>query len=105
MPAPTSTTPASGSATPVSSSRTVEIYTQPGCPFCVRALGLLATKSVTVREIDARHGTEARQEAARRSGGRTTVPQIFVGARHLGGCDDIVALDRRGELDALLAAG
>lgn len=101
MPAPASSSPASPAPAPP----TVEIYTQPGCPFCVRALELLRTKAVTVREIDARHGTGARGEATRRSGGRTTVPQIFVGARHLGGCDDIVALDRRGALDALLAAG
>ena len=83
----------------------IEIYTQPGCPFCTRALGLLATKAVQIREIDARHGTPARRDATQRSGGRTTVPQIFLGERHLGGCDDLVALDRRGELDALLAAG
>ncbi len=80
----------------------VEIYTQPGCPYCARAMKLLAGKGVSVREIDARHGTEARREAERRSGGRTSMPQIFVDGRHVGGCDDLVALDRRGELDGML---
>ena len=83
---------------------TVEVYTQPGCPYCARALRLLATKNAQVSEIDARHGTEARREAERRSGGRTSVPQIFIDGRHIGGCDDLTALDRRGELDGLLRA-
>ncbi len=82
---------------------TVEIYTQPGCPYCTRALNLLGAKGVEFREIDAPHGTTARIEAASRAGGRTTVPQIFIAGRHIGGCDDMVALDRRGELDKLLA--
>ena len=82
----------------------VEIYTQPGCPYCSRALRLLADKGVPVTEIDARHGTEARQDAQRRSGGRTTMPQIFISGRHVGGCDDLVALERKGDLDGLLRA-
>ncbi len=82
---------------------TVEIYTQPGCPYCVRALKLLAAKGVEFREIDAPHGTSERTQSARRAGGRTSVPQIFIGDRHIGGCDDMVALERRGELDKLLA--
>ena len=81
----------------------VEIYTQPWCPYCARALRLLHDKGAPVREISAPHGTEERAEATRRSGGRTTVPQIFIGARHVGGCDDLLVLDQAGELDKLLA--
>jgi glutaredoxin 3 len=80
----------------------VEVYTQPWCPFCARALALLGSKGAAVREIDAPHGSAARQEAIRRSGGLTTVPQIFIGGRHIGGCDELVALDRAGKLDPLL---
>ncbi|HEY7580787.1 MAG TPA: glutaredoxin 3 [Acetobacteraceae bacterium] len=80
----------------------VEIYTQPWCPYCARAVSLLGSKGVPFRQIDAPHGSAARQESIRRSGGRTTVPQIFIGGRHIGGCDDLVALDRAGELDVLL---
>jgi glutaredoxin 3 len=83
---------------------TIEVYTQPGCPYCMRAMRLLSGKGVAVKEIDARHGTPARQEAEARSGGRSTVPQIFIDGRHVGGCDDLVALERKGELDALLQA-
>jgi glutaredoxin 3 len=81
----------------------IEIYTQPWCPFCARAVHILNRKGVAFRRIDAPHGTPERQEAIRRSGGRTTVPQIFIGGRHIGGCDDLVALDRSGDLDALLS--
>ena len=83
----------------------VEIYTQPWCPFCARAMSLLSSKGVAFREIDAPHGSAERQESVRRSGGRTTVPQIFIDGRHIGGCDDLVALDRAGQLDPLLHAG
>lgn len=83
----------------------VEIYTQPWCPYCARAVSLLNGKGVTFREIDAPHGSAERQEAIRRSGGRTTVPQIFIDGRHIGGCDELVALDRAGKLDPLLHAG
>ena len=82
----------------------IEVYTQPWCPYCARAVHLLSSKGVVVREIDAPHGTPARQEAISRSGGRTTVPQIFIGGQHIGGCDDLVALDRAGKLDPLLRA-
>ena len=81
----------------------VEIYTQPWCPYCARALALLRKKGVAVTEIDAPHGTAEREEAIRRSGGRTSVPQIFVNGSLVGGCDDLVALDRAGKLDPLLA--
>ena len=83
---------------------TVEIYTQPWCPYCSQAMALLTRKGVAFREISAPHGTPERAEAVKRSGGRTTVPQIFIGGQHVGGCDDLMALDRAGRLDPMLAA-
>ena len=80
----------------------IEIYTQPGCPYCTRALALLSGKGATVREINAPHGTAERAQATERAGGRSSVPQIFIDGHHVGGCDDLVALNRRGELDRLL---
>jgi glutaredoxin 3 len=80
----------------------IEIYTQPWCPFCERAMHILTTKGVEFREIDAPNGSKARAESRQRSGGRTTVPQIFIGGEHIGGCDDMVALDRAGKLNVLL---
>jgi glutaredoxin 3 len=80
----------------------IEIYTQPWCPFCERALHILSTKGAEFREIDAPNGSAERQEARTRSGGRATVPQIFIGGHHIGGCDDLMALDRAGKLDTLL---
>jgi glutaredoxin 3 len=82
----------------------IEIYTQPWCPFCARAISLLSGKGATLREIDAPHGSPERQESIRRSGGRTTVPQIFIDGRHIGGCDELLALERSGRLDPLLHA-
>jgi len=81
----------------------VEIYTQPWCPYCERAVSLLERKGVAFKEINAPHGTKERVESMERSG-RSTVPQIFIGGRHVGGCDDLVALERAGKLDPLLAA-
>ena len=81
----------------------VEIYTQPWCPYCERALALLQRKGVAFREIDAPHGSPQRVEATQRSG-RTSMPQIFIGGKHIGGCDELVALDRSGQLDPLLQA-
>jgi glutaredoxin 3 len=81
----------------------IEIYTQDWCGFCARAKQLLDSKGAPYREIDAPNGTPERAEAVHRSGGRTTVPQIFIGGAHIGGCDDLVALERAGRLDALLA--
>ena len=81
----------------------VEIYTTPFCPYCDRARALLARKGVSFEEVDAPHGSAARRSAIERSGGRTTVPQIFVGGRAIGGSDELSALDRAGKLDALLA--
>ncbi|ATU72591.1 glutaredoxin 3 [Komagataeibacter rhaeticus] len=83
----------------------IDIYTQPGCPYCIRAVRLLAQKGVPFNEINAPHGTPERAESIRRSGGRTTVPQIFVDGTPVGGCDDLMALERAGKLDSLLAAG
>jgi len=82
----------------------IEIYTQDWCPFCVRAKQVLEKKGAAYQEIDAPGGSAARQEAMRRAGGRTSVPQIFIDGRHIGGCDDLLALDRAGKLDPLLQA-
>ncbi len=83
----------------------IEIYTQPWCPYCERAVHILTTKKAEFEEIDAPHGSPRRDEAKQRSGGRTTMPQIFIGGQHIGGCDDLVALDRAGKLDPMLNAG
>ncbi|MBU6448592.1 MAG: glutaredoxin 3 [Rhodospirillales bacterium] len=80
----------------------IEIYTQPYCPYCMRAMAVLERKAASFTEISAPHGTPQREEAIRRSGGRSSVPQIFIGGRHVGGCDDLLVLERAGELDALL---
>jgi glutaredoxin 3 len=82
---------------------TVEIYTQPWCAFCARARNLLESKGATFREIDAPQGSPERAEAIERSGGRTTVPQIFIYGLHIGGSDELRGLERSGELDRLLA--
>jgi glutaredoxin 3 len=81
----------------------VEIFTVAFCPYCDRARALLQRKGVAFQEFDAPHGSGARQDAIARSGGRTTVPQIFIDGRAIGGSDDLAALDRAGRLDALLA--
>lgn len=81
----------------------VTIYTKPGCPYCVRAMMLLEEKKADVNEIVAAFDPTLRQEMMQKSG-RTTYPQIFIGEKHVGGCDDIYALDRAGKLDELLAA-
>jgi glutaredoxin 3 len=82
----------------------IDIYTQVFCPYCERAIGLLSQKGVSVNEIDAPNGSPARAEARERSGGRSSVPQIFIDGRHIGGCDELVALERSGKLDPLLQA-
>ena len=81
----------------------IEIYTQDWCGYCARAKQLLERKGVAFHEIDAPHGTPERDQAMQRSGGRTTMPQIFIDGSHVGGCDELVALDRAGKLDAMLA--
>lgn len=81
----------------------VEIYTTSFCPYCDRARALLTKRGVEFTEFDAPHGSQARKDATARSGGRTTVPQIFIKGKPVGGCDDLVALERAGRLEALLA--
>jgi glutaredoxin 3 len=82
----------------------VEIYVQDFCPYCARALALLRQKGVAFDEIYAPRGSTARGVAIERSGGRMTVPQVFIDGTHIGGSDDLAALDRKGGLDVLLAA-
>jgi glutaredoxin 3 len=82
----------------------VEIYTKTFCPYCWRAKLLLDSKGVAYKEIAVDWGGEEKQVMIQRANGRTTVPQIFVGELHIGGCDDLVALDRAGKLDELFAA-
>ncbi|SFP36950.1 glutaredoxin 3 [Sphingomonas rubra] len=83
---------------------TVEIYTKAFCPYCTRAMRLLASKGVSPDEIDITMGGPRRGEMIERAGGRTTVPQVFIDGRHIGGSDDLAALDARGGLDPLLTA-
>ena len=80
----------------------VELYTTPFCPYCVRARALLEHKGVAFTEIDIIEEPARRVEMVRRAGGRTSVPQIFIGGEHIGGSDELLALDRAGELDAKL---
>jgi len=80
----------------------VTIYTRPFCGFCARALGLLCRKGARFTEIEAGFDPARRREMIARSGA-STFPQVFVGERHIGGCDELVELERRGELDGLLA--
>lgn len=82
----------------------VIIYTRDGCPYCTRAKSLLSTKGADFQELNISDNPGYRQEMMDRSG-RSTFPQVFVNGQHLGGCDDIFALDRDGKLDPLLAAG
>ena len=82
----------------------VVIYTRPFCGFCARAISLLSQKGVDYTEIEAGMDPEKRQEMVQRSGGRSTFPQIFIGGQHIGGCDEMMALERAGKLDPLLSA-
>jgi glutaredoxin 3 len=82
----------------------VEIYTTPTCPYCQAAKRLLARKGVTYSEIDVSGDPTLRAAMTERASGRRTVPQIFVGEVHVGGCDDLHALEDAGKLDPLLAA-
>lgn len=81
----------------------VLMYTTPICPYCVRAKALLKKKGVEVQEVDVFGDADARKTMLEKSGGARTVPQIFVGDVHVGGCDELYALERAGELDPLLA--
>ena len=81
----------------------IEIYTMPYCPYCSAAKELLRRKGVDFIEIDVGGNRDLRARMVERAGGRTTVPQIFIGETHVGGCDDLHALDDAGGLDPLLA--
>ncbi len=80
----------------------VELYTTMFCPYCARARSLLAKKGVDYIDIDVMADTSKFDEMLARSGGRQTVPQIFIGGQHIGGSDELAALERQGKLDALL---
>jgi len=83
----------------------VEIYTQQYCPYCQWAKELLSRKGIDFHEIDVTGNRQKRQEMVERANGRSTVPQIFIGATHVGGCDELYALEDAGKLDPLLARG
>ena len=83
---------------------TVEIYTSQVCGFCHAAKRLLTSKGVNFTEFDVGRRPELREEMMARANGRHTVPQIFIGETHVGGCDDLFALDRTGKLDPMLAS-
>ena len=82
----------------------IEIYTSPLCGFCHAAKRLLTQKGATFTEIDVLANPDRKPEMIQRANGSRTVPQIFIGETHVGGCDDLYALDRTGKLDPLLAA-
>lgn len=82
----------------------IEIYTRPGCGYCSAAKSLLTRKKIAFTEHDAGKDPTIRQKMYDRAGEGTTFPQIYIGALHVGGCDDLYALDREGKLDALLNA-
>jgi glutaredoxin 3 len=79
----------------------VEIFTKFACPYCYRAKALFDSKGVVYKELDASGGA-VREDMLARSNGRTTVPQIFINGHHVGGCDDLMALDAAGKLDTML---
>ena len=81
----------------------VELYTTPFCPYCVSAKDLLRRKGVGFTEINVAGAPDLRAQMVERANGRTTVPQIFIGPTHVGGCDDLYELDEAGKLDPLLA--
>jgi glutaredoxin 3 len=83
----------------------VEIYTQQYCPYCHWAKELLSRKGVDFQEIDVTRDAKARQAMTERASGRTSVPQIFIRATHVGGCDELYALEDAGKLDGLLGEG
>jgi glutaredoxin 3 len=80
----------------------IEVYTTPYCPYCISAKELLRRKGVEFTEINIAGDRERRTEMIGRAGGRMTVPQIFIGDTHVGGCDDLYALEHAGKLDPLL---
>ena len=80
----------------------VEIYTKPTCPFCMRAKGLLESKNVQFTEHHIAGNNDLREKMIERTGGRSTVPQIFINNKRIGGCDELHALEADGELDGML---
>ncbi|MBE0413105.1 glutaredoxin 3 [Yoonia sp.] len=82
----------------------IEIYTKPTCGFCHMAKRLLTAKGVSFTEVNISAQPERRGEMIQRAGGRSTVPQIFINGKHVGGCDQLLGLDRQGKLDAMLTA-
>jgi glutaredoxin 3 len=84
--------------------RPVEVYTTPICPYCLAAKRLLQKKGVEYSEIDVSRDPTLREAMIQRARGRRTVPQIFVGEVHVGGCDELYDLDQAGKLDPLLAS-
>lgn len=82
----------------------IQVYTTTYCPYCVRAKQLLDKKGAAYTEIDVTGDEAGRMALVEKSGGRKTVPQIFIGNTHVGGCDDLYALDKEGKLDALISA-
>lgn len=82
----------------------VTIYTTPICPYCMMAKRLLSQKGAEFEEINVMGRSELRAEMVQKAGGRSTVPQIWIGTEHVGGCDDLYALDAQGRLDAMLTA-
>lgn len=82
----------------------VEIYMKTTCPYCARAMQLLGSKGVDPEAYVVDIGGPKKDEMVQRSGGRSTVPQIFIDGKHIGGCDDLVALDQQGKLDEMLGA-
>ena len=82
----------------------VEMYTKAMCPFCIRAKSLLKSKGIKAIDIPAAFNAEKRKEMNERSNGANTFPQIFIDGTHVGGCDDLFALERAGKLDKMLAA-
>jgi glutaredoxin 3 len=87
----------------MSSTSEVVMYSTTWCGYCQRARGLLQRKGVDIREIKVDEDPSQREAMVQKSGGRRTVPQIFIGERHVGGYDDLAALERAGELDKLLS--
>lgn len=83
---------------------TIEIYTSPLCGFCHAAKRLLTQKGASFAEVDVLQNPDRKAEMIKRASGGRTVPQIFIGGMHVGGCDDLYALERAGKLDALLSA-
>jgi glutaredoxin 3 len=83
----------------------IEIYTRPGCGYCSAAKSLLNRKKATFTEYDAGKDPSVRQQMYDRVGASVTFPQIWIGETHVGGCDELYALDREGRLDAMLASG